>query len=73
MSKYDALFHQSPAFDALREAFLVFGDSQMTPQRLLNAIKARLQLGILVPRQAELFAETLSGWVSAATVDEKSK
>ena len=70
LNKYDALFDKRHVFNAIREAFLLHGGDDMTPQHVPHTIAILLQSSEPLPLQAELFRETLSSWVQAATVDE---
>ena len=69
-TKFDALLEQSDAYDTLKEAFLVFGDANMTPRRLLNAITDKVLQGETVPPHTQSFVEALANWVNAPAVDE---
>ena len=55
MTKFEALFDTNPAFNAIREDFLVHGDDHSTPQKFLETMAGMQHMSEPLSAQAELF------------------
>ena len=70
MTKFEALFDPNPAFNAIREDFLVHGDFHSTPEKFLKTMAGMQHMSEPLSAQAELFRGSLASWVQVARVDQ---